>query len=73
MSDKKHEGNEATDIERGLNPEEQVIRLERLIKDMKDEIKQLKKIGEHKEKIEKLEREKKKLISKKLKKHHKKN
>ena len=70
MSSRKNEINEAIDIERGLSPEEHVNKLESFIKDMKEEIKQLKKIGKHKEKIEKLEREKKKIISKKLKKHH---
>lgn len=71
MSDKKHEGNEILSVEKVACPEEQVGKLEIFIKDMKEEIKQLKKIGKHKEKIEKLEREKKKIISKKLKRHHK--
>lgn len=71
MSDRKNEENELFSMESGVCPEEQVKRLESFIKDMKDEIKQLKKIGKHKEKIEKLEREKKKIISKKLKRHHK--
>jgi len=70
MSDKKYEINDEIDSERGISLEEQVNKLEYFIKDMKEEIKQLKKIGKHKEKIEKLEREKKKIISKKLKKHH---
>ncbi len=70
MSDRDREEVEALKTERGLRPDEQVVKLEGLIDDMKEEIKQLKKIGKHKEKIEKLEREKKKIISKKLKKHH---
>ncbi|HYF84080.1 MAG TPA: hypothetical protein VEB00_13750 [Clostridia bacterium] len=70
MSDRKHEENEIFKVEKALCPEEQVVKLESFIKDMKDEIKQLKKIGKRKEKIEKLEREKKKIISKKLTKHH---
>ena len=70
MGGRKDEINEAIDIERGLSPQEQVDKLESFIKDMKEEIKQLKKIGKHKEKIEKLERERKRIISKKLKKHH---
>lgn len=70
MSDRKQEDNEILNIEEGISPEQQVEKLECLIKGMKDEIKQLKKIGKHKEKIEKLEREKRKIISKKLKKHH---
>lgn len=69
MSGNKHEENEILS-EGGLSPEEQVKKLESFISGMKDEIKQLKKIGKHKEKIEKLEREKRKIISKKLKKHH---
>ncbi len=70
MSGNKHEENEILGTESGITPEEQVKKLEIFISDMKDEIKHLKKIGKHKEKIEKLEREKRKIISKKLKKHH---
>lgn len=71
MSENKHENDNIFSMENGISPAEQVEKLECFIKNMKEEIKQLKKLGKHKEKIEKLEQEKRKIISKKLKKHHK--
>jgi hypothetical protein len=70
MSRERHENEENCFVDGYLSPSEQIVQLEAHVKNMKEEIKQLKKLEKHKEKIEKLEHEKKKIISKNLKKHH---